>query len=292
MNRLPAEHSLVVAVIGQPNAGKSSLVNLIVGEKVSIVTHKVQTTRFNIKGIYNEGDTQLVFIDTPGIFDPQKTLEKVIVRNAINSIDEADLVCLLIDAKRFSSAGIDPNILNNIKSIKKPLYAALNKLDTLPSKQSALPLINQLKDTKLFKEIFVFSVLKNQSVDRFVKFLLGQAEDREWIYRDDEITDQSLQDVCREITREQAFILLHEEIPYSLKVEIDRWEETEKYVKIYQSIFVTKDSQKNIILGRKGSKIKEIGTRARSEMRRFIDKEIHLFLFVKVREDWIDRDHA
>jgi len=256
--------SLIIAIIGQPNAGKSSLLNRIIGEKIAIVTHKVQTTRFNIKGIYNHEKTQLVFIDTPGIFDPKETLEKAIVKNALNALYEADLICLLIDGNRFIQSDIDEAVLKHLKSIKKPIYAVINKIDLLPRKQDILPLINKLTEYNLFKEYFPLSALNGEGVEHFIKFLLVQALDKPWLYIDDEITDQPLRNLCEEITREQAFTLLHQEIPYSLKIETEKWEETENEVRIYQAIFALKNTQKSIILGKAGSKIKEIGRQSTS----------------------------
>ncbi len=280
--------SLIIALIGEPNSGKSTLLNALIGEKVSIVTHKVQTTRFNIKGILNEGDTQLVFIDTPGLFDAKRPLEKAIFRNAINSFEEADIICLMFDINKLKNASYR-NVLNFTKNIKKPLFAIINKIDLIP-KEELLPTIQMLADEKIFSEIIPLSALKKTGLERVTKFFVSQAKPGPWYYEEDEITDQSVKSICEEITREQTFIQLHQEIPYSLKVETEKWEETEDSVSIYQAIFVVKDSQKVIALGKNGSKIKDIGKRARFEMGKLLGKKVHLFLYIKVRENWIERD--
>lgn len=282
--------SLVIALIGEPNAGKSTLLNALVGEKISIVTHKVQTTRHNIRGVVNEGDTQLVFIDTPGLFDAKRTLERAIVKAATNSFEEADIVCLMFDINRLKGDAYK-EVLNFVKNTKKPLFAIINKIDLLP-KDELLPLIQKLADENIFQEIIPLSALKATGVARITQFFVSQATPGPWYYEEDEITDQSMKNICEEITREQAFILLHEEIPYSLKVETEIWQEAITSVTIHQALFVVKNSQKVIALGKGGSKIKEIGKRARHEMGKLLGKKVHLFLYIKVREDWIERDFS
>ncbi len=284
------QKSLVIALIGEPNAGKSTLLNALVGEKISIVTHKVQTTRHKIRGIINEGDTQLVFIDTPGLFNAKRTLERAIVKAATTSFEEADIVCLMFDVNRLKGDAYK-EVLNFVRHIHKPLFAIINKIDLLP-KDEILPLIQKLADENIFKEIIPLSALKSSGVDRITKFFVSQAKEGPWHYLEDEITDQPIRNICEEITREQAFIQLHQEIPYSLKVETELWEETDTSVTIHQAIFVVKETQKTIALGKGGSKIKEIGKRARLEIGKLLGKKVHLFLYIKVREDWIERDFS
>ncbi|MDF3047175.1 MAG: GTP-binding protein Era [Candidatus Midichloriaceae bacterium] len=282
------QKSLTVALIGEPNAGKSTLLNALVGEKVSIVTHKVQTTRHNIKGVVTEGETQIIFIDTPGLFDAKRTLEKAIVKSAKTSFEEADIVCLMFDVNKLK-ADLHKDILSFVKSTRKPLFAIINKTD-LVTKDEILPLIQKLSDENIFQEIIPISAMNESHVERIKDFLKSHAQPGPWHYEDGEITDQSIRNICEEITREQAFILLHQEIPYSLKVETEMWEEEGELVTIHQALFVVKESQKAIALGKGGIKIKEIGKRARYHIGKLLDKKVRLFLYIKVREDWIERD--
>lgn len=280
---------ITVALVGEPNAGKSTLLNSLVGEKVSIVTHKVQTTRKNIRGIVNSGNTQIVFIDTPGIFQPDRTLERAIVKEATTSFDEADIICIIIDAKTFSEERLE-FLLSKVKNSGKPLVAVLNKADLVYPRENMLPILKVLSDKNIFSEFFAISALNNQGVDKLISVLCKNAIESDWIYEEDQISDKSLREICEEITREKAYLLLHEEIPYSLKIETDKWDEDEERAEIYQTIFVTKENQKMIVLGKAGSKIKEIGKQARFEMSKLIGKKVSLYLFVKVREDWIEKD--
>ena len=280
---------LTIAFVGESNVGKSTLLNELVGHKVSIVTHKVQTTRYNIRGVTNVGDTQLVFIDTPGIFDPQGTLEKAIVNQALGAFDQADVICIVFDARR-----VQHPILNTIKEYSqrsgKKCYAVVNKVD-LVEKEKLLPGLQEVYDLGIFTEVFPVSALKAYGTKHFMEFLLKQAPAGEWHFIEDEMTDQPSRKIAEEITREQAFILLHEELPYSLKIETDLWEEqADGSVKIYHSIFINKATQKPIVLGKGGAKIKEIGRRARGQIGHLLGKKVHLFLHVKVREDWIEKD--
>jgi GTP-binding protein Era len=284
------QKNLVIALIGEPNAGKSTLLNALVGEKISIVTHKVQTTRYNIRGIVNEGDTQLIFIDTPGLFSAKRTLERAIVKAATTSFDEADIVCLMFDVNKLNSDAYK-DVLPFVQNTKKPLFAIINKIDLI-SKEEILPLIKKLADENIFKEIIPLSALKSSGIEHITEFFLSQAKEGPWHYLEDEVTDQPIRNICEEITREQAFILLHQEIPYSLKVETEIWKETEATVTIHQAIFVMKETQKTIALGRGGSKIKEIGKRARLEISKLLGKKVNLFLYIKVREDWIEKDFS
>lgn len=282
------QKSLNIALIGEPNAGKSTLINSFVGQKISIVSHKVQTTRHKIKGVVNIDDTQLVFIDTPGLFVPSHTLEKTIVKNAISAFDEADIICMVFDANRISN-NYYQSVLEFIKNVKIPIYALINKIDLI-NEDELLPLIKKLDEEGLFAEIIPISAIKVKDVNRVTKFLLSKAILGPWQFIDDEITDQTIRSMCEEITREQVFLHLHQELPYSIKVETEKWEEGSLMVSIYQVIYVMKNSQKIIVLGKNGTKIKEIGKRSRQEISKLIDKKINLYLYVKIKEDWIERD--
>ncbi|MCE2993249.1 MAG: GTPase Era [Candidatus Jidaibacter sp.] len=281
---------LSVAIVGEPNAGKSTLLNTLIGENISIVTHKVQTTRENIRGICTLDKTQIVFIDTPGIFSASRVLEKAIVSNALSAFDDADIICLIIDVHKLKGKTY-LDIIQKLKGTKRPVYAIINKVDMV-AKETLLPMIGELSELGVFEEIFPISALKDIGVDHFKKFLMSKAVPSDWMFAEDEITDKPIRFIAEEITREQAFFLLHAELPYSLKVETEKWEETEDSVKIYQCIFVNKQSQKVIALGTKGSKIKAIGQRSRKKISELLGKPVHLFLYIKVREDWIEREFS
>ncbi|AIF80804.1 GTP-binding protein Era [endosymbiont of Acanthamoeba sp. UWC8] len=278
---------LKVGLIGEPNAGKSTLINQLIGEKISIVSPKVQTTRTLTRGILNVESTQLVFIDTPGIFKPSKTLEKYIVNNARAGIDESDLICVLIDAKR----GLTPELNRIIVSIKdKPLIAVINKVDLI-KKDLLLKLAEDINGLNIFKEIFMISALKNDGVKDVVNHLVSQAPNSPWYYEEDLYTDTPSRSLAEEITREQLFLLLNRELPYSLKVETEKWEDQKDgSLKLHQAIVVLRSTHKNIVVGAGGQKIKEVGRRARLELQKILERKVHLFLYVKVREDWVDKE--
>lgn len=281
---------LSVAIVGEPNAGKSTLLNTLIGENISIVTHKVQTTRENIRGICTIDKTQIVFIDTPGIFTASRTLEKAIVSNALASFDDADIICLIIDVNKLKGKTYI-EIIEKLKGTRRPIYAIINKVDMV-AKETLLPMMQELAELGVFQEIFPISALKDVGVEHFKNFLMSKAAPSDWMFDGDEITDKPIRFIAEEITREQAFFLLHAELPYSLKVETEKWEETDEEIKIYQCIFVNKQSQKIIALGTKGSKIKAIGQRSRKKISELLGKPVHLFLYIKVREDWIDREFS
>jgi GTP-binding protein Era len=281
----------LIALVGEPNVGKSTLVNAMVGEKISIVTHKVQTTRNNIRGILKYKNAQLVLIDSPGIFEPSRKLEKAIVSNAMAALEEADSVCVLFDARNFKLEAF-LSIKERVKKLGKPCYAIINKVDLI-EKSLVLPIIQELNDLGIFKEIFPISALKNLGTNKLIEFLYEQAKEGEWFFDPEQLTDISQSTLAEEITREKAFLLLHQEIPYSLKVETDKWEEgKDGSLTIHQSIFVMKESQKVIALGKGGEKIKQIGSQARYELSKLFNCKVNLFLFIKVREDWIEKDYS
>lgn len=283
----------VIALVGDPNVGKSTLLNKFIGQKISITTHKVQTTRVNIKGITNVGNTQLIFIDTPGIFNADKKLERSIVAEAMSGLESAEKICVIFDVYNLESNAFD-KIKDKLKvKGKENCIAIINKIDLIKNRDDLLPKLKEIFDSGYFSEVFPISAVKEKGTEEFLSFVAQNSPDGEWLYGADEITDKSVKEIAEEITREKAFILLHKELPYSLKVETEKWEEdSDGIVSIYQAIFVTKESQKNIVVGEKGSKIKEIGTRARKSISLMLDQKVRLFLFVKVREKWIDKDYS
>jgi GTP-binding protein Era len=274
-----------VALIGAPNAGKSTLVNALVGAKVAIVTHKVQTTRALLRGIAVVGDTQLVLIDTPGIFAPKRRLERAMVTTAWGGAHDADMVCVLIDAKR----GIDPEteiILDGLAGLRQPKVLIVNKVD-LVEKPSLLALSQELNGRASFDATFMIAALSGYGVDDLKRWLVDHASKGPWHYPPDEISDAPLRSLAAEITREKLFLRLHQELPYQSTVETEIWKELPNgSVRIEQTIYVERESQRKIVLGKGGATIKAIGTDSRRELGPLIDKPVHLFLFVKVRERW------
>jgi GTP-binding protein Era len=278
-----------IALIGAPNAGKSTLTNFLVGQKISIVSPKVQTTRNTIKAIMVEGETQIVFLDTPGVFIPQTTrpLERAIVRSAWQAIKEADFVCLLIDATK----GLIENnqqILKDLEFHKIKPVIAINKVDSI-AKEKTLGMIAELAG-RGFEDIFLISATTGDGVEPLKKHLIAITPQSDWQFNDDEITDAPMKFVASEITREKLFIHLKQDLPYSLFVKTDSWEDLNNgQVKIKQTITVLKESQKMIVLGKGGSMIKQIGEESRKDIGELLGTKVHLFLFVKVEEDWINK---
>ncbi|MDD2839838.1 MAG: GTPase Era [Rickettsiales bacterium] len=283
------QKTLTVAIAGAPNAGKSTLTNYFVGEKVSIISPKVQTTRDLIRGIFIEGDTQIVFVDTPGVFIPKKArlLERKIVKTAWSGIRDAELVCLLIDATEGFKDKVK-TILNEFKKKEINNILVLNKVDAV-KKPNLLELTTRITDYYPdFKEIFMISAKTGEGVDKLKEYLLKQAKEGEWAFKEDEITDAPIKFLASEITREKLFLKLEEELPYAVDVETEKWEEFDNGdIKIQQVIYVTKENQKSIILGKKGQLIKEIGMESRQELGKFLNRKVHLFLFVKLKENWV-----
>lgn len=274
----------IVAIIGEPNAGKSTLVNRLVGGKVSIVTPKAQTTRFNVRGICIEGNTQLVLVDTPGIFDAQKTFEKSLVKEAWGGIKNADAVLLLIDAKK----GLSEETIQIITKLKtQPLILAINKIDKI--KKEALFALATACNAHGFERIFMISALSGDGVMDVKKYLAGKMPQSPWLYPQDDLSDQPMNKLAAEITREKAFLLLSQELPYSLHVEPEAWDEKKDSVRISQVILVEKEGQKKIVIGKGGESLKRIGSSARRDMEKLLEKRVHLQLFVKIKADWKDR---
>jgi GTP-binding protein Era len=289
-----------IALVGAPNSGKSTLTNALLGQKISIVSSKVQTTRNTIKAIVILGPTQLVILDTPGVFLPRsdKILERIIVKSAWQGIREADLICFLIDAQ----IGLDAENLRIIKELKKEnleIIVIINKID-LTKKPKLLEIIKAVDEIDL-KEILMISAKENEGVEELKKFLCSKAKASPWIYDEAHVTNAPMRFIAAEITREKLFLKLNQELPYSLTVKTDSFEILDNFeIKIHQTIFVLKESQKTIILGKNGTRIKEIGLLARQEISNIVGQKVHLYLFIKVKKDWmqdlesyesIDLDH-
>lgn len=279
------QKSLYVALMGPSNVGKSTLVNNLVGDKVSIVTPKVQTTRNNIKGIAMVGDVQLVLIDTPGIFKPKRVLERAIVRTAWQGVSEADILALVIDAKK----GLNDEIkaLNiSLQAEKRPIILVINKVDILP-REALLPLSAELNNLRDFDRTFMISALRGNGVEDLKKYLSSKAKPGPWAFKPDEITNIPIRLWVAELIREQIFIQLHQELPYQVAVDTEQFKELGKgKVRIDATIYVNKENQKQILLGKQGSRIKQIGMTVRKEIEKSLEKKADLFLFVKVRENW------
>jgi GTP-binding protein Era len=274
-----------VAILGAPNAGKSTLVNALVGSKVSIVTHKAQTTRTLVRGIAVEGAAQLIFIDTPGIFAPKRRLDRAMVTSAWGVAHDADLVCLLIDAQR----GLDADaqeILERLAPLRQPKILVLNKIDLVP-KPGLLALAARLNEAAAFESTFMISALTGDGVADLKRWLAARAPEGPWHYPEDQLTDAPLRQFAAEITREKLYLRLRQELPYRSTVETEVWKQLKDgSVRIEQTIYVERESQRKILLGKEGRTIRAIGAEARREIAEAIETPVHLFLFVKVREHW------
>ena len=278
-----------VALIGEPNAGKSTLLNKMVGAKVSIVTHKVQTTRARIRGIAIEGDAQLVFVDTPGIFRPRRRLDRSMVTAAWSGASDADVVVLLVEAHRGVTEGVKAIIeALNEHVVNRPIALAINKIDRVKS-DTLLALSTELNNLYPFIETFMISAEKGHGTDHLKQWLSTQVPEGPWLYPEDQIADLPLRLLAAEITREKLTLRLHQEIPYQLTVETEHWtERKDGSVRIDQVIYVMRDGHKGIILGPKGETIKSVSVAARQEIKEFLGREVHLFLQVKVRPKWLN----
>jgi GTPase len=278
-----------VALIGEPNAGKSTLLNKMVGAKVSIVTHKVQTTRARIRGVAMEGDAQIVFVDTPGLFAPKRRLDRAMVAAAWGGAADADIVVLLVEAHRGVTDGVQ-KILAGLEGIGKsrPVALAINKIDRVQS-EVLLGLTKDLNDRFPFVETFMISAEKGHGVQALREWLARELPESPWLYPEDQIADLPMRMIAAEMTREKLTLRLHQELPYQLTVETENWEERKDgSAKIDQIIYVIRDGHKGIVLGNKGETIKAIGKAAREEIEEFLGRKVHLFLQVKVRENWLD----
>ncbi len=276
-----------VALIGAPNAGKSTLINRLVGTKVSIVSRKVQTTRGIVRGIAIFGRSEVVFVDTPGIFRPKRRLDRAMVETAWTGARDADLTALLIDAGR----GLDEEareICEKLGDISGPKILLLNKIDTV-NRETLLSLAAEANSLTTFSRTFMISALTGDGLDDFSNYLAGAVPPGPFLYPEDEVSDVPLRQLAAEITREKLFERLHQELPYASTVETESWkEQADGSVRIEQVIFVERDSQKKIVIGKGGDAIKSISMAARKEIAEIVERPVHLFLFVKVREKWAD----
>ncbi len=279
-----------VAIIGAPNAGKSTLVNRIVGQKVSIVSPKVQTTRNRILGIAIHENAQVILIDTPGLFDPQSRLDRAMVSAAWIGASEGDVIAYLFDAKKKSINANDRKTLERLAELSKdmPVVLVLNKVDAI-DKPKLLKFATEMNALCPFKDTFMISAQTGDGVDDVLKYFAKILPEGDWIFDEDQITDMPMRLLAAEITREQVFNQLYEEIPYAITVETETWEEFDNGdVRIQQLIHVEKDQQKAIVLGRGGARLREIGSRARTELETIFDRKVHLKLFVRVTDKWKD----
>lgn len=276
-----------VALIGAPNAGKSTLVNALVGAKVSIVTHKVQTTRALVRGIALVGPAQIVFVDTPGIFRPKRRLDRAMVSTAWGGAKDADLVAVLVDSRK----GIDEEveaILASLADVHLPKVLILTKIDVV-KRDSLLALTQAVNEKARFERTFMVSAVTGSGVEDVLTYFAGAVQPGPWLYPEDQISDLPMRQLAAEITREKMMLRLHEELPYASTVETEQWKDVKGgAVRIEQTIFVERDSQKKIVLGKGGQTIKAISQGAREEIAAILERPVHLFLFVKVRDSWSD----
>lgn len=280
-----------VQLIGAPNAGKSTLLNAILGTRLSVTNRKAQTTRTQIRGIHTEDQVQLVFVDTPGLFDAQKTFEKVLVERAQSGLSEADFIVYILDA-RVPDRDQIAHILGLIRAASRPCYLVLNKVD-LVEKTKLLPLVQHLATLHPFQHMYMISALKGSGVQDLVKQLQHEAPEGPWYYPEDDVTDLPEREFAADVTREKIFHLLHEEIPYSIKVTTDLWETKEDgSAKINQTIVTDRESHKGMLIGKQGQMLKQIGTLARQELEKVLGHRCHLFLRVRVDPDWKAREGA
>ncbi len=278
-----------VALIGEPNAGKSTLLNRMVGAKVSIVTHKVQTTRTRIRGVAIEGDTQIVFVDTPGLFRPRRRLDRAMVAAAWSGAADADVVVLLIEAQRGITEGVQ-KILDGLdaRTATRQTALAINKIDRVQA-PVLLSLTKSMNERFDFAKTFMISAEKGHGVDDLRRWLAAELPEGPWLYPKDQIADLPMRMIAAEITREKLTLRLHQELPYQLTVETEQWQERKDgSARIDQVIYVARDGHKGIVLGKKGETIKAVSQAARAELEEFLDRRIHLFLQVKVRPGWLE----
>jgi GTP-binding protein Era len=280
-----------VALVGAPNAGKSTLINYLVGSKISIVTPKVQTTRTRIIGIAIRGDSQLIFVDTPGIFVPRRQLDRAMVAAAWAGAHNADLVVHIVDAAAMSPGTIDDDsrrIIDGLRDAGRQAQLALNKVD-LVKPQTLLGNAEALNREGIYSETFMISALTGDGVDDLAAFVADTVPVGPWLYPEDQIADVPMRLLAAEITREKIFMELHHELPYAATVETETWtEQKDGSVRIDQVVYVQRDSQKPIVLGKGGRQIKKIGEQARLELETALEQRVHLFLFVKVRKKWAE----
>ena len=276
-----------VALIGEPNAGKSTLLNAMVGAKVSIVTHKVQTTRARIRGVALEGAAQIVFVDTPGLFRPRRRLDRAMVSAAWGGAEDADITVLLVEAHRGVTDGVAA-ILEALETrmSDRPVALAINKVDRV-RRDTLFALAEDLNRRRDFAATFMISATTGSGVADLKAWLAARLPESPWLYPEDQIADLPLRMIAAEITREKLMLRLHQEVPYQLTVETELWEETRKGIRIEQVIFVARPGHKGIVLGPKGQTIRQVSIAAREEIAGFLGQTVHLFLEVRVRENWM-----
>jgi GTP-binding protein Era len=279
-----------VALIGEPNAGKSTLLNRMVGAKVSIVTHKVQTTRTRIRGVCMEGQSQIVFVDTPGIFRPRRRLDRSMVKAAWGGASDADIIVLLIEAQRGLTEGVMA-ILDRLKDEMpkgQPVALAINKIDRVKA-ETLLALAEEANAAYPFAKTFMISADKGYGVADLREWLAAEVPEGPWFYPEDQIADLPMRMIAAEMTREKLTLRLHEELPYQLTVETEKWEDKpDGTTRIDQIVYVARDGHKGIVLGNRGETIKAIGQAARADISEFLGRTVHLFLQVKVRPNWLE----
>ncbi|MDO6728006.1 MAG: GTPase Era [Cognatishimia sp.] len=278
-----------VALIGEPNAGKSTLTNRMVGAKVSIVTHKVQTTRTRIRGVALEGDAQIVFVDTPGLFRPRRRLDRAMVAAAWGGAADADVVVLMVEAHRGVTEGVE-TILEGLEEVGqgRKVALAINKIDMVQA-ETLLALSKELNDRYPFEETFMISAEKGHGAKYLKEWLASELPEGPWLYPEDQIADLPMRMIAAEMTREKLTLRLHQELPYQLTVETENWEERKDgSCRVDQLIYVMRDGHKGIVLGKGGETIKAISTASRQELSEFLGRKVHLFLQVKVRPNWLE----
>ncbi|MEW6130076.1 MAG: GTPase Era [Acidobacteriota bacterium] len=280
-----------VAFIGRPNAGKSTLLNRLVGEKIAIVSDKPQTTRTRIRGILTKPEGQVVFLDTPGIHKPGYKLNRRMMTVVADALLSVDLLLLMVDATQAKGAG-DKFVLDMLRHVEKPVFLLLNKIDKIADKSRLLSLIKSYTAEREFAEVIPLSALKKDNVDLLLEKIFAYLPEGEPFYEADDLTDQPERVLVAELVREKILQVTKEELPYVTAVVTERWEETDESLKIYCLIYVEKASHKSIIIGRGGERLKEIGTAARQEIEKFLGRKIFLGLHVKVREHWRDDERV
>lgn len=277
----------VVAVVGAPNAGKSTLVNQFVGAKVTIVTHKVQTTRSRIRGIALVDAVQIIYVDTPGIFKPHRRLERAMVDAAWMGAADADFVVLVVDARRGADKEVT-HIVDGLKQSGRPAILVLNKIDTV-KRESLLTLAEQLNADGLFSDVFMISALDGDGVEDLQAYLASKMPVSPWLFPEDQLSDLPQRLLAAEVTREKAYLYLHQELPYALAVDTEDWQDfKDGSIRVGQVIYVERESQKGIVLGKGGQTVKRIRSEAQAELAELFEQPVHLFIHVKVSENWVN----
>lgn len=279
----------VISLIGETNSGKSTLVNNLVGAKVSIISHKVQTTRNKIWGVFTEGDDQVIFIDTPGIFNPSREFDKQMVKEAYSSLSVADSLCLVVDSNKGVTNTLQ-KVLEKIKPINTQKILLLNKIDLI-EKTKLLKLVTDIDNIVKFNKVFFISALKNDGIQEFIQYIRQNIPEREWEFDGDEVSNVQLSFMATEITREKIYKYLNQELPYMIIVKQELWKETEGAATIKQVIYVTSQSHKKMVIGSNGSNIKRIGISAKKELEDILEKKVHLYLHVKIEKDLFSKEH-